>query len=116
MIRVSLTMQELLYNQDPNTCFSAFLDKFFTCINTFGIGPHIYCICEEKLFTGYQATYIYVLNENPGVMALGANTMCYFCGSSVFWKLRLSSKCLDPWLAFKTILSRNYGSQTINRI
>jgi len=26
-------MQELLYNQDPNTHFNAFLNKFLTCIN-----------------------------------------------------------------------------------
>jgi len=31
--------------------------------------------------------YIYVLNKNPGCMALGAKTMSYFCGSRVFWKL-----------------------------
>ena len=38
----------------------------------------------EKLCTGYQATYINVLNENPGFVALGAKTMCHFCGSSAF--------------------------------
>jgi len=41
----------------------------------------------KKLYTGYQATYVYVLNENPSFMALGSKTMCYFYGSSVFWKL-----------------------------
>jgi len=49
--------------------------------------PAHVCICEEKLCTGYQAMYLYVLNENLCVMALGAKTMCYFYGSSVFWKL-----------------------------
>jgi len=28
-------------------------------------------MCKEKTCTGYQATYRYVLNENPGFMALG---------------------------------------------
>jgi len=32
----------------------------------------------------YRVTYIYVLNENPGFMALGAKTMSNFYGSSVF--------------------------------
>jgi len=31
--------------------------------------------------------YIYILNKNPGFMALRAKTMYYFCGSSVFLKL-----------------------------
>jgi len=30
---LSVAMQELLYNQDPNTHFNAFLNKFLTCIN-----------------------------------------------------------------------------------
>ena len=29
----SVAMQELVYNQDPNTHFNAFLNKFLTCIN-----------------------------------------------------------------------------------
>jgi len=43
--------------------------------------------------------YIYVLNENPGFMALGAKT-CYFCGSSVFWKLGYHLSLSIPRSAF----------------
>jgi len=39
--------------------------------------------------------YIYVLNEHPVFMALGSKTMCYFCGSSVFWKLGYHQSLLD---------------------
>jgi len=41
-------------------------------------------IREEKTCTGYRSTYIYVLNENPGFMALGAKRMGRFC-SQVFF-------------------------------
>jgi len=59
---------------------------------------------------------VYVLNENPGFMALGAKTMCYFCGSSVFWKLAYH---LSLWIhrsALWHIWSQNYGPQTENWI
>jgi len=50
------------------------------------VPAHVY-IREQKMCTGCRVMYIYVLNENPGFMALEVKPMSHFCGSSVFWKL-----------------------------
>jgi len=39
---------------------------------------------EKKTCTRYRATCTYVLNKNPGFMALGAKPMSHFCGSTFF--------------------------------
>jgi len=77
-------------------------------INTLGTSPRIHT--WEKLRTGYRATYVYFLNENPAFMALETKTMCHFCGSTVFWKLGYHPSLWIPGSAFKCIWSQNYGS------
>jgi len=50
---------------------------------TLSVPAHVY-IREEKLCTGYRATYIYVLNKNPSFMVQGTKTLCKFCVSCFF--------------------------------
>ena len=45
--------------------------------------PHVW----GKTYHSYQVTYMYILNNDSGVMALGINPMSHFCGSTIFWKL-----------------------------
>ena len=79
-------------------CQKAYWLPVSLTINTLGTGSRIYT--WEKLSTGYCTTYIYLLIKNPGFMTLGANTMCHFCDSSVFWKLGYHLSLWIPWLAF----------------
>jgi len=70
----------------------------FDFLNALGTGPRIYVGEIIHRFPGH--IYIYVLNENPRFMTLGAKTMCNFCGSSVFWKLGCHLSLWIPWWAF----------------
>ena len=64
---------------------------------------HIY-IHEEKLCTWYRATYIYVLSENSGFIALGDKIVFHVCDSNVLWKLGSYPSLSIPLIGFLAYL------------
>jgi len=75
-------------------------------VNPLGTGPRIDTCGRNYAQVTRPHIYIsiYVLNENPGFMALGAKTMCHFFGLKCFLETMLSSESLDPLISFLVYL------------
>ena len=86
------------------------LNTIFSDLALFNTWVPSHACIRGRYYAQVTGPRIYVLNENPSFMALGAKTMCYFCGSSGFWKLGYH---LSLWIFWKLGYNLSLSSESL---